>query len=98
MTIRAEVAKLLQRKRAMTYQQIVDTIHTKHPEARTSVKTVQWYASRLRVGGSDPNVLLLRPGRKRRDVKHERPQEAANGPRKRGRPRKSKAARAKVAA
>lgn len=60
MTIRAEVTKLLQRKRPLTYQQIVDVIHQRHPECKTSVKTVQWYASRLRVAGEAPRVALLR--------------------------------------
>lgn len=60
MTIRAEVTKLLQRKRPLTYQQIVDLLHQRHPECQTSAKTVQWYASRLRVSGLEPRVALLR--------------------------------------
>lgn len=47
-TIKTETQKLLQRKRALTYQQIVDILHMRHPDCKTSVKTVQWYASQMR--------------------------------------------------
>lgn len=55
-TIRSTVEKLLTRKRPMTYDQIVEKVHAKHPEAQTSVKTVQWYASRMRQAGEDVRV------------------------------------------
>lgn len=40
----------------LTYPGMVDAIKAKHPEANTSVKTVQWYASRLRREGETVNV------------------------------------------
>lgn len=60
MTIQSEVSALLQRKRPLTYQQIVDLIHKRHPECHTSIKTVQWYASRLRKEGIEAHVVLKR--------------------------------------
>ena len=55
-TIKDEVRVLGARKRALTYAQMVNLIRTRHPEAQTSVKTVQWYASRLRREGVSVNV------------------------------------------
>jgi len=55
-TIKHDVAQLLQRKRALTYPQIVEKVREKHPDADTSVKSVAWYASRLRAEGVDVNV------------------------------------------
>lgn len=55
-TIKEEVRVLGRRKRALTYPAMVDIIKARHPEANTSVKTVQWYASRLRRDGEDVNV------------------------------------------
>lgn len=40
----------------LTYPGMVDAIRAKHPEANTTVKTVQWYASRLRRDGEEVNV------------------------------------------
>lgn len=47
-TIQADVQKLLCRKVPLTYAQIVSRVQEKHPDCATTVKTVQWYASRLR--------------------------------------------------
>lgn len=55
-TIKDEVRRLGARKRPMTYVAMVDAIKKAHPEAHTSVKTVQWYASRLRRDGFQVNV------------------------------------------
>lgn len=55
-TIKDEVRRLGKRKRAMTYEQMVEAIKARHPKAQTSVKTVQWYASRLRKEGEKVNV------------------------------------------
>ncbi|UQM93911.1 hypothetical protein vBSmQDWS359_73 [Stenotrophomonas phage vB_Sm_QDWS359] len=55
-TIKDEVRILGRRKRPLTYPGMVDAIKAKHPEANTSVKTVQWYASRLRREGETVNV------------------------------------------
>jgi predicted Zn-ribbon and HTH transcriptional regulator len=55
-TIKEDTIALLTRKRPMTYERIVEVIQRKHPEAQTSVKTVQWYASRLRAAGTEVNV------------------------------------------
>lgn len=55
-TIRNDVERLLTRKRALTYPQIVDAIQAKHPGANTSVKSVAWYASRARADGVEVNV------------------------------------------
>lgn len=55
-TIKDEVRHLGKRKRALTYEQMVEAIKAKHPKAQTSVKTVQWYASRLRKEGETVNV------------------------------------------
>lgn len=51
------VRELLQRKRPLTYAQIIDTVKAEFPKACTSKESVQWYASRLRrVDGVEPNV------------------------------------------
>ncbi|URA07025.1 hypothetical protein P9A47_gp57 [Xanthomonas phage Elanor] len=55
-TIKEEVRVLGTRKRPLTYGQMTDIIKERHPDANTSVKTVQWYASRLRRDGEDVNV------------------------------------------
>lgn len=55
-TIKEEVRILGRRKRPLTYPGIAEAIKAKHPEANTSVKTVQWYASRLRREGETVNV------------------------------------------
>jgi len=55
-TIKDEVRFLGKRKRALTYEQMVERIKASHPKAQTSVKTVQWYASRLRRDGEKVNV------------------------------------------
>ena len=55
-TIKDEVRILGRRKRPLTDPGMVDAIKAKHPEANTSVKTVQWYASRLRREGETVNV------------------------------------------
>jgi hypothetical protein len=55
-TIKEEVRRLGTRKRPLTYPAMVSIIHGRHPEAHTSVKTVQWYASRLRAEGHEVNV------------------------------------------
>lgn len=55
-TIKDEVRVLGRRKRALTYPAMVEAIKAKHPDANTSVKTVQWYASRLRREGETVNV------------------------------------------
>lgn len=64
-TIKEEVRNLCQRKRALTYEKMVDIIKERHPDANTSVKTVQWYASKLRREGVEVHVLdgrsLTRP-------------------------------------
>lgn len=56
-TIKDEVRNLCQRKRALTYEKMVDIIKERHPEANTSVKTVQWYASKLRREGVEVHVI-----------------------------------------
>lgn len=56
-TIKEEVRNLCQRKRALTYEKMVDIIKERHPDAHTSVKTVQWYASKLRREGVEVHVL-----------------------------------------
>ncbi len=60
-TIQADVQKLLCRKTALTYAQIVSRVQEKHPDCATSVKTVQWYASRLRKDGIEVRVRRARP-------------------------------------
>jgi hypothetical protein len=55
-TIKEDTIALLTRKRPLTYEGIVAEIHKRHPEAETSVKTVQWYASRLRADNVVVNV------------------------------------------
>lgn len=65
-TIKEEVRKLGQRKRPLTYTKIAETIRARHPEAQTSEKTVQWYASQLRRQGEMVKVQLS-GGRERRD-------------------------------
>lgn len=55
-TIREEVRLLGARKRPLTYGKMVDIIKERHPEANTTVKTVQWYASKLRREGQDVQV------------------------------------------
>lgn len=59
-SIKAEATRLLQRKRPLSYEQIVAEIHRRHPEAKTTVRTVHWYASRLRRGGSEVRVRTQR--------------------------------------
>lgn len=56
-TIKEEVRNLCQRKRALTYEKMVDIIKERHPDANTSVKTVQWYASKLRREGVEVHVI-----------------------------------------
>jgi hypothetical protein len=58
-TIKQDTIALLQRKRPLTYEGIVAEIQKRHPETVTSVKTVQWYASRLRAQGEEVRVKLL---------------------------------------
>ena len=55
-TIKEEVRVLGRRKRPLTYPAMVDIIKTRHPDANTTTKTVQWYASRLRREGEEVNV------------------------------------------
>jgi hypothetical protein len=57
-TIGETVRQLLSRKRPLTYDQIIDAVKTKHPGAATSKDSVQWYASRMRADGQEPNVRL----------------------------------------
>lgn len=56
-TIKEEVRQLGARKRPLTYEKMVIIIKERHPEASTSVKTVQWYASKLRREGFEVHVL-----------------------------------------
>lgn len=58
-TIKQDTVALLKRKRPLTYEGIVQAIQAKHPECRTTVKTVQWYASRLRAAGETVRVKLV---------------------------------------
>lgn len=61
-TIQADVQKLLCRKVPLTYAQIVSRVQEKHPDCSTSIKTVQWYASRLRrLHGIEVRVRRARP-------------------------------------
>ncbi len=62
-TIKDEVRHLGQRKRPLTYEMMVVIIKGRHPEAQTSVKTVQWYASKLRREGAEMHVLDGRTSR-----------------------------------
>jgi hypothetical protein len=55
-TIKEDTIALLTRKRPMTYDGIVSELHRRHPDAATTKKTVQWYASRLRADGQTVNV------------------------------------------
>lgn len=55
-TIGETVKTLLSRKRPLTYDQIIETVKAKHPGAATSKDSVQWYASRMRADGQEPNV------------------------------------------
>lgn len=55
-TIKEDTIALLTRKRPLTYEKIVEEVQKRHPDAETSVKTVQWYASRLRKDGLTVNV------------------------------------------
>jgi hypothetical protein len=55
-TIKQDTIALLTRKRPLTYEAIVGEIQKRHPGAQTTVKTVQWYASRLRADGQEVNV------------------------------------------
>lgn len=55
-TIKEEVRQLGRRKRALSYTEMVDIIQSRHPDANTTVKTVQWYASKLRREGEAMNV------------------------------------------
>lgn len=55
-TIKDEVRILGRRKRPLTYPGMVNAIKARHPDANTTVKTVQWYASRLRSEGEQVNV------------------------------------------
>lgn len=67
--IKTEVAKLLKRKSPLTYQQIADKVRAKFPEAQTSVKTVQWYACRLRRDEGEEVRVRLDGRRERRNWK-----------------------------
>lgn len=58
-TIKDEVRNLCQRKRALTYEKMVDIIKERHPEANTSVKTgvpiwARWGSDRARTMSSGP--------------------------------------------
>jgi hypothetical protein len=66
-SIKEEVRFMGKRKRALTYEQMVTAIKARHPTAQTSVKTVQWYASRLRKEGEKVNV---RDGRSEGRAEH----------------------------
>jgi hypothetical protein len=55
-TIKQDTIALLTRKRPMTYEAMVSELQKRHPDCSTSVKTVQWYASRLRADGTEVNV------------------------------------------
>lgn len=55
-TIKEDTIALLTRRRPLTYEGVVAEIQKRHPEAETSIKTVQWYASRLRKAGETVNV------------------------------------------
>jgi len=57
-TIGETVRHLLARKRPLTYTQIIEAVKEKHPGAATSRDSVQWYASRMRAEGLEPNVKL----------------------------------------
>lgn len=57
-TIGETVRQLLSRKRPLTYDQIIETVKSKHPGAATSKDSVQWYASRMRADGQEPNVKV----------------------------------------
>lgn len=56
-TIKEEVRQLCNRKRALTYEKMVSIIRERHPEANTTVKTVQWYASKLRRSGVEVHIV-----------------------------------------
>lgn len=62
-TIKQDTIALLSRKRPLTYEGIVAEVQKRHPECKTSVKTIQWYASRLRAAGEVVNVKLLKDRR-----------------------------------
>jgi hypothetical protein len=42
------VRELLAQKRPLTYEEVLDTVLSEYPNARTSKKSLQWYASRMR--------------------------------------------------
>ncbi len=63
-TIKQDTEALLQRKRPLTYVGIVQALQAKHPESKSTVKTVQWYASRMRAAGVQVNVKLAHGGAK----------------------------------
>jgi hypothetical protein len=65
-TIKDEVRMLGARKRPLTYAQMTQVIQERHPDANTSVKTVQWYASDLRRSGETVNVKDGRTAQARR--------------------------------
>lgn len=59
-TIKQDVQRLLQRKRPLTYDEIVKQVKARHRGAKTSKKSVAWYASRMRAEGLDVNVKSVR--------------------------------------
>ncbi len=80
MTIKSEVEKLLTRKVPLSYEEVAEKVRAAHPEASTSAKTVQWYASRMRRDGKVVRVRLS-GSRERRDWR-KRPNAKPTGPKK----------------
>lgn len=74
--IKEDTIALLQRKRPLTYVGIVGEVLKRHPDAKTSVSTVQWYASRLRAAGETVNVKLAHDRRDWKNRAEGKPEEA----------------------
>lgn len=82
MSIKSEIEKLLTRKTPLTYEEVAEKIKAAHPEASTSAKTVQWYASKMRKEGKAVRVKLSGP-RERRNWR-KRPEAKPVEPKKNG--------------
>lgn len=63
-TIKEEVAALVRRKRPLSYEEITEEVQRRHPEAKTTVRTVMWYTSLIRRQGGEVRV---RRANERRD-------------------------------
>jgi hypothetical protein len=67
------ISLLLREQPHESYQAILDKFHALHPEVKTSIGCVRWYASKLKKAGEISNADRTRVNRKKEEVSSDPP-------------------------